>query len=222
MDPLETQDQQENQVVAEQSDSTPAVPIQADDKTANTKEKNNKDKKKKKKNTGWIWPISAFFITLLLSALFSLASNYVVSVSDLVVVIVVIIVLIIISIIFDGIGVAFASCDPTPFYSLASKKIRGAKTSLALLKKADRVSSICNDLIGDICGIISGACGASVVIKLALQGSQTELIVSVVVGSLISALTVSGKAFAKRFALTHAAGVVGFVGKMLSVFSKNK
>ena len=60
-------------------------------------------------------------------------------------------------ILFDIIGVAVTAADPRPFHSMAAHKEKGAKEALKLLRNADRVSSVCNDVVGDICGIVSGA-----------------------------------------------------------------
>lgn len=77
--------------------------------------------------------------------------------------------LILASILFDAIGVAVTSCDVAPIASMASRKVHGAKTALWLVKNSGTVSSICNDVIGDIFGIISGACSAAVVVKITLS-----------------------------------------------------
>ena len=69
-------------------------------------------------------------------------------------------------ILFDIIGVAVTAADPRPFHSMAAHKEKGAKEALKLLRNADRVSSVCNDVVGDICGIVSGATGAVIVARL--------------------------------------------------------
>jgi len=213
-------DDSHQQTSADPTDAT----SQAVDNSEKKSEKNRKvkSKKKKKGSPWWSWPLKAFVMTLVLSAAFSFAGEILSTKGGLVAVIIVVVVLVAISILFDAIGTAFASCDPTPFYSLASRKVKGAKTSLALLKKADVVSNICNDVIGDICGIVSGAAGAGIVLNLALTDHTHNLIASIIVSSVISAITVGGKALFKRIALSRAQNIVSGVGKFLSVFSKNK
>ena len=95
-------------------------------------------------------------------------------------------------------------------------------TGRALLKKADVVSNICNDVIGDICGIMSGGAGAGIVLNLALSDATQTLIATIAISSIISALTVGGKALCKRIALNNAQKIVSGVGRLLSIFSKNK
>ena len=65
------------------------------------------------------------------------------------------IVLISIGIITDIIGTAVTSADERPFIAMASKKINGAKQALRLIRKAERVSSILNDVAGDIVGVVA-------------------------------------------------------------------
>ncbi len=45
---------------------------------------------------------------------------------------------------------------------MAAKKVPGAAECIMLLRHADRVASICNDVIGDICGVVSGAAAATI------------------------------------------------------------
>ena len=63
-------------------------------------------------------------------------------------------------IVFDMIGIAAASGTEREFHSMAAHKVRGAREAVWMLRNAEKVSSICNDVVGDICGIISGATGA--------------------------------------------------------------
>ena len=69
-------------------------------------------------------------------------------------------------ILFDIIGVAVTAADPRPFHSMAAHKEPGAKEALVLLRNAGRVSSVCNDVVGDICGIVSGTTTAVIVVRL--------------------------------------------------------
>ena len=59
-------------------------------------------------------------------------------------------------IVFDIIGVAVTAADERPFHSMAAHKTPGAREALGLIRRANKVSSFCNDVVGDICGIISG------------------------------------------------------------------
>jgi CBS domain containing-hemolysin-like protein len=130
-----------------------------------------------------------------------------------------------IGIVADIIGIAFATCEPTPFVSMASKKIKRAKSALRLLQNADIVSNICGDVIGDICGIVSGAAGAAIAVKIIANISQAGVvseveafIPSIAVSSVIAALTISGKAMGKSIAIHNNKQIVSFVSYMLMVF----
>ena len=70
-------------------------------------------------------------------------------------------------IVFDMIGIAAASGTEREFHSMAAHKVRGAREAVWMLRNAEKVSSICNDVVGDICGIISGATGALIAANLA-------------------------------------------------------
>lgn len=185
----------------------------AKDKSSKSK---NKSKQSKKHSTWWI---KASVLTLGLSAVFSLISEIISTGAHVAVAFVLLSVFLIISIISDMLGIAVASCSPEPFQSMASRKIPGAKTSLSLIKNADKVSSICNDVIGDICGIMSGALSAAIVIKLF---SDSNIVAGIVMSSVVAALTVGGKAFFKAFAIKHSHDIIRVLGKILSGFVRKK
>ena len=84
----------------------------------NTEEK--KDEKKKNENSTWF--IKAFFITFILSLLFTYISTNGVSKLDLVPAIIILIVIILVGILFDIIGVAVQVADEDEFHAKASKK----------------------------------------------------------------------------------------------------
>ena len=182
----------------------------------NKRKKSEKNKNQKKKNT---WPVIVLLLTLTLSFIFSLVSELVMGNASLVVAYLLIIVIIIISVLFDMVGTATISCDIQPFLSMSARKVKGAKMAVKLVKNAPKVSSVCADIIGDICGIISGACGAAIVIKQFADG--TSILISVLFSSLIAAITVFGKAVAKTYAVTNSNKIVYMVARVLSVFKKN-
>lgn len=189
----------------------------------------NKEKKfeQKKSSVKWKWCIKIFFITLLLSFCFSVLSELLLSSTQSLLItvlsILVLFIFILIAVFCDMIGVAMTSADSTPFTAMASKKIRGAKETLSLLKNADKASSFFCDIIGDACGIVCGAIGASIVAVVAVN---TESIVKVLIGAcasaVIAAITVFGKAVGKGIAVSHANSIVFKVGKFVSLFKKQK
>ena len=178
--------------------------------------KEEKHKKEKKKN---IWPAIVLLLTLTLSFAFSLVCELVMGNTPLVVAYILIVFIIILSVIFDMIGTAAASCDIQPFLSMSARKVKGSKMAVKLVKNAPKVSSVCADIIGDICGIISGACGAAIVIKQFADG--TSILVSVLFSSFIAAFTVFGKSLGKSYAMTNSNKIIFMVARVLSVFKKN-
>ncbi len=127
--------------------------------------------------------------------------------------------IILIGVIFDIIGMAVTAADEIPFHSMASKKLKGAKQSINLLRNAPRVSSFCNDVVGDICSVVSGAAGTAIVYKLFADSANISLF-EVLLGALIAALTVGGKAFAKNIGINNANYIVYKVGRIVAVFSR--
>ena len=131
--------------------------------------------------------------------------------------IIITVLVIIIGIIFDMIGTASLTSNEATFHAKSSRKIKGAKESLSLIKNSVKVASICNDVIGDICGIISGGMGAMVAISLANFFNTSILLTSMITSAFISSLTVGGKAIFKRVAIKKCDDIVFIVGKIKSV-----
>jgi hypothetical protein len=169
-----------------------------------------------KKHILWGFFITVISFTLSISILFASTSIFKVISPNIAALVVLLIIFI--GVLFDAIGIAVTAADETPFHSLASKKIRGAKQSIMLLRNASRVSSFCNDVIGDICGVVSGAAGTAIVYRMFSERSNVSLI-EVVAGAVIAAVTVGGKAFIKNIGINNANYIVYKAGRMLSVFS---
>lgn len=129
--------------------------------------------------------------------------------------------IILIGVISDVVGMAVTAADEIPFHSMSSKKIRGAHESIMLLRNAPRVSSFCNDVVGDICSVVSGAAGTAIVYRVFTNSAQISFI-EVIVGAFIAALTVGGKGFAKNIGINNANYIVFKVGRIISLFSNNK
>ncbi len=130
-----------------------------------------------------------------------------------------VIVIIAVGIAFDMIGVAVAAAEETPFHSMASRKVRGARHSILLIRNAPKVSSICNDVVGDICSVVSGTAGAAIVFRLYGRISDTTW-VEILMGAVIAALTVGGKAFGKNFGMENSNYIIFAVGRLFSFFSE--
>lgn len=131
------------------------------------------------------------------------------------------ILVIFVGIIFDMIGVAVAVGDERPFHAKASKRLRGAIHSLILIRNAHKVAAICNDVVGDICGTVSGALGVAIVLQVITDRPQlNESILTIVMTATVAALTVGGKAAGKRTAMQDSEKIIFAVGKALAWLEK--
>jgi len=125
-------------------------------------------------------------------------------------------VIILVGILFDIIGTAVAAAEESALNAKAAKKVPGAREGVYLIKNADKVANFCNDVIGDICGTVSGAIGAALVFQvLASHPTWNDLFLSSVMGGLVAALTVGGKAYGKSFAIGNSTEIIFFTGKLL-------
>ena len=177
----------------------------------------NKDGKKSKFNMKWV--IQSFVITFILSVIFSYISTNGVSNLSVIPAILILVLVILLGIFFDVIGVAVTVANEEEFHAKATKKVKGSKDSIKLIKNAPKVANICADVIGDICGVLSGSISALISIKISTQLSL-PFNIQFVLSALVSALTVSGKAFGKDIANKHSTDIVHKVGIVLNKFSK--
>ena len=166
------------------------------------------------------WALIVTLLAFILSLVMSLAVTITFDNVTLAVSIIVTFLFILLGIVFDIIGVAVTSGDAVAFHSMSARKVRGGRIGVILMKNASKVSSICCDVVGDICGIISGAAGVTIVALLVNKTNINPLVISLVVTSLISSLTIGGKALGKNLAINKSTEVVTFVAKVLSIFTK--
>lgn len=173
------------------------------------------------KKPSWLsWPIRVFFISICLSAALSVISSELLSAASLAASFAILAGFIGLGILFDIIGVAVTAADEKPFHSMASHREPGAKEALRLIRGADKVSSFCNDVVGDICGIVSGTTGAVIVARLQGALNVQTVLLSVAVTALVSGLTIGGKALGKTFAIEKSTKVVYWAGRFLHLFHR--
>ncbi len=191
------------------------LPRSKTDKNAKGKEK----KSKKKSNTSWI--VAAFLMSFFITAILSAASDKVVDALPLFIAAAVLIGIISLGIIFDIIGLAVATADISPFNSMAARRLKTGQKAVWLINNAEKVSSFCNDIVGDIAGVVSGATGAGIAIKLFAElDTDIAFLLTLALTSLISAVTVGGKAMGKSAAIKHSTKIVLFASKLLCGFRK--
>ena len=177
-----------------------------------------KKTQKGKSPSPYRWAITVFLMAVALSAVLSLASESMLEGAGVAAALLMLALFIGLGILFDIIGVAVTAADPKPVHAMAAHKEKGAKESLMLLRNAGRVSSVCNDVVGDICGIVSGATGAVIVTQLQRALNLRTMLISVAVTALVSGLTIGGKALGKTVALKKSTRVVYWAGRFLHLF----
>ena len=162
------------------------------------------------------WVVTIFLVTIVVSGVISFLSDAVMSASSMVVAFFILLLIIFVGIVFDIIGMAVATADEKPFHSMASRKVPGAHEAIALLRNAERVSSICNDVVGDICGVVSGAASATIAAQILSDFDfSAPRVVTLAMSALAAGLTVGGKAVGKGFAVSSCVTIVHTVGRMV-------
>lgn len=185
------------------------------------KQRKPRKEKKSGENIRAKWVITIFLVAIIVSALFSFLSQELLGASSLIGAFIVLLVIVSLGILFDVIGVAVTSADEKPFHSMSARKVKGAPEAIMLLRNADKVSSICNDVIGDICGIISGTAVAVIValIVLGKTASDPETVFwQLGLSSLVAGLTIGGKAIFKNIAIQNSTKIVHAAAKVIAFF----
>ena len=178
-------------------------------------------KKEKSKQSQQRWVLTIVCLSFVLSVVMSLLTSLFVESAGLFVALITLIVLVSLGIITDVIGTAVTSAVEQPFIAMASKRILGAKQALRLVRQAERVSSLLNDVVGDIVGIISGSAGSVIAVYLVSLGLKSA-IASMLITAFTSAFMIGGKAYGKGIAISNSEKIVLFVGRMMAVFEKKR
>ena len=175
-----------------------------------------KKSKKLKIKPDWHWITTIFGTTIGISATMSFFSNEILSGGGLILSFAVLLVIILIGILFDIIGVSVTAAEEKPFHSMAAKKVPEAREALKMLRRAERVSSFCNDVVGDICGVISGSAAAVIAAK-AITGMSPVLgsVVQLLLSAVVAGLTVGGKAFGKSIAMNNSTAIIHAAAKVM-------
>ena len=176
---------------------------------------------KRERNKNIRWVVIIFFATIFISGAISLLSDVLMANSTMVVAFLILLMIIFVGIVFDIIGMAVATAEEKPFHAMAARKVAGAKEAIQLLRNAERVSSICNDVVGDICGVVSGSASATIAAQILSNFEFTwPQVISLVMSALAAGLTVGGKAIGKSFAVNSCVDIVHTVGKILHRMNK--
>ena len=185
--------------------------------------KTHSDASKKERSRTIRWVVAVFFVTLVVSGIISLVSDEVMASSGLLAAFAILLGIVFLGIIFDIIGMAVATASEKPFHSMAARKVPGAQEAIRLLRNAERVSSICNDVVGDICGVVSGSASATIAaLILTHVDAVWPRAVSLSMSALVAGLTVGGKAIGKTIAVNSCTQIVHLVGRFLHTLNRLK
>lgn len=186
----------------------------------NLKVQTRKRESKNKERIDKIWIIKIILISFILSLTFAVISESIIPNVNLIFGIIILIIFIILGVLFDMVGVAVTASDIVSFNSMAARKVKSADIAVKLKQNADKVSSFCNDVIGDICGVISGSVG--VIISTSLTYKTDTIYVSLFITALIASLTIGLKAISKSYAINKSNIILFKFSKILSIFYKIK
>lgn len=176
-------------------------------------------KKEKARQSKQKWILTVVCLSFGLSVVMSFVTSLFVESAGLLVALLSLLVLVSLGILTDIIGVAVTSANEQPFIAMASKRIFGARQALQLIRKAERVSSILNDVVGDIVGIISGSAGSVIAMYLVSLGLKSA-VASMLITAFTSAFMIGGKAYGKGIAIDNSDRIVLFAGKAMAMFDR--
>lgn len=175
-------------------------------------------KKQKKYN---LWPLKITVFTFFLSVSINVVTNLLIEKVSVVWAFFVLVCVVLIGIIFDIVGIAVTSASETPFHARNAKGISGGKEAILLIRSAEKVSNICNDVIGDTVGVVSGGLAGAIVTIIAVKyHNGDEMFLNLVLSGIVAAVTVGGKAAGKNVAMTKSRDIIQGAGIVMH-FIKN-
>lgn len=156
--------------------------------------------------------------SLFLAIVFTFFSEYFTSkLNSIILALVFLVFVILINIAADVVGTAVTAASHIPFNAKSAKRVKGAPQGLQLIKNADKVANLTNDMLSDITTTVGGALGISIAMQIiSLNPAISQFWLNILVTAFIAAVIVSGKAFSKKIALSHPNDVIFFVGRVLA------
>ena len=172
---------------------------------------------KVKTNSRWVAKV--IVIGVIASMTFTLASSKILGSVGYVMAFVLLLIFILLGIIFDLIGVAVTAADMAPLHAMAAHREKGAAEAVKMIRNAEKVSSFCNDVVGDISSIVSGSTAAIIAARLMEDFSTQNMFIQISVSTFVTALTIGGKAVGKTMAINRSTFIVLRVGKIINFVS---
>lgn len=156
--------------------------------------------------------------SFLLAIVFTYFSEYFTSkLNSIILSLVFLFLIILINIAADIVGTAVTAASHVPFNAKSAKRVRGAPHGLQLIKNADKVANLTNDMLSDITTTVGGALGISIAVQIIkLNPDMSQFWLNILITAFIAAVIVSGKAFSKKIALSRPNDVIFFVGRILA------
>lgn len=170
------------------------------------------EKPKAKINIRWI--ITVFLVSMVISAVLSLMCSELINLMPIVMQFFMLLSIIFVGIIFDVIGLSVATADEKKFHSMAARKIKEGKIAVAMIRNADKMSSVCNDVVGDICGIVSGSTAASIALRV-FTDPEISFFGNLIVTAIVSGMTIGGKAVGKYFGMNFSEDILYIITKIV-------
>ncbi len=170
-----------------------------------------------KRKRDYRWVAKIIIMSVVISMVFTFASTELMAGAGYVLSFIILAAFIFIGIIFDMVGVAVTAADPKPFHSMASHKEKGAAEALRLIKNAEKVSSVCNDVVGDISGIISGTTSAAIAANLMHDFNTQSVLIQLCISAAVAGMTIGGKAMGKGIAMSSNIKIVHLAGRIIGI-----
>ena len=184
----------------------------------NLKIQTRRKEKKKKELVDKKWVIMIIIIALSLSFSMSALAEITIPNFSLALGIIISLLFIFIGIIFDIIGVSVTAASEKVFHSMNSRKVKGANIAVKFIKNSEKVSSFCCDVIGDVCGVISGSTSVTIAHLIYQSTGINQFLITLIVTAVIASLTIGGKAIGKSYAINKCDIILYEFSKFISHF----
>ena len=180
-----------------------------------------KKENKKKEQIDKIWLLKILVAAFSISFILSFIANATIPNLSLALGIIITLTFIFIGVCFDIVGVSVTAAEESVFHSMNSRKVKAADLAVKFKKNADKVSTFCCDVIGDICGVVSGAAGTTIAAILITDYHTNIIVTGLIITATISSLTIGGKAIGKTLAINKGNIILYEFAKIVSYFYKN-
>ena len=161
------------------------------------------------------WAFKALILSVSVSIVFGMFSQSLFPALPAFLSVLIIFFFIFISVLFDMIGVAFTTLSKNDLNGLSEPDSPLFETLSKLFENKDKISSFCGDIVGDICGILSGAGGVSLVYNMHFSDINVNFIATCITSSVIAGLTIFGKAVMKGYAVQNCKNVAYMTAKTI-------